>query len=126
MSSKSTFSNSTSKSYALALYELANENSELTKIEEEVKSLKELLVESIDFNGIISSPMVSKEDKKNILTKIADKNNFSKTLKNFLGFMAIKNRLFFLDKIIERFLNLVSNNKCELKAKIVSSKKLSI
>jgi len=126
LSSKSTFSNSTSKSYALALYELANENSELTKIEEEVKSLKELLVESIDFNGIISSPMVSKEDKKNILTKIADKNNFSKTLKNFLGFMAIKNRLFFLDKIIESFLSLVSNNKGELEAKLISSKKLSI
>ena len=108
------------------LYELANENSELTKIEEEVKSLKELLVESIDFNGIISSPMVSKEDKKNILTKIADKNNFSKTLKNFLGFMAIKNRLFFLDKIIESFLSLVSNNKGELEAKLISSKKLSI
>ena len=40
--------------------------------------------------------------------------------------MAIKNRLFFLDKIVESFLNLVSKNKGELKAKIISSKKLSI
>ena len=47
-------------------------------------------------------------------------------LKNFLGFIAVKNRLFFLDKIINSFLNLVSNNKGELKAKLVSSKKLSI
>ena len=39
MSSKSTFSNSTSKSYALALYELSKENSELDKIEEEMKSI---------------------------------------------------------------------------------------
>ena len=31
-----------------------------------------------------------------------------------------------MDKVIESFLNLVSNNKGELKAKIVSSKKLSI
>jgi F-type H+-transporting ATPase subunit delta len=31
-----------------------------------------------------------------------------------------------LDKIIESFLNLVSSNKGELKAKIISSKKLSI
>ena len=30
-----------------------------------------------------------------------------------------------MDKIIESFLNLVSNNKGELKAKIISSKKLS-
>jgi len=31
-----------------------------------------------------------------------------------------------LDKIIESFLNLVSSNKGELKAKLISSKKLSI
>ena len=33
--------------------------------------------------------------------------------------------MFFLGKIIESFLNLVSNNKGELKAKLISSKKLS-
>ena len=40
--------------------------------------------------------------------------------------MAIKNRLFYLSRIIESFLNLVSKNKGELKAKLVSSKKLSL
>ena len=39
MSSKSTFSNSTSKSYALALYELSKENSDLDKVEDEMKKL---------------------------------------------------------------------------------------
>ena len=75
---------------------------------------------------MILSPTVAKEDKKNVIFAIAEKNNFSKILKNFLGFVAIKNRLFFLSKIIESFLNLVSNNKGELKAKLISSKKLSI
>ena len=56
---------------------------------------------------------------------IADHNNFSSVFKNFLGFIAIKNRLFFLSKIIESFLNLVSNHKGELKVKLISSKKLS-
>ena len=49
----------------------------------------------------------------------------TKILKNFLGFVALKNRLFFLNKIIESFLNLVSSNKGELIAKLVTSKKLS-
>ena len=40
--------------------------------------------------------------------------------------MTTKNRLFYLDKIIESFLNLTSNNKGELKASLISSKKLSI
>jgi len=125
MSSKSTFSNSTSKSYALALYELSKEKSELDKIEQEMKSLKKLLTESLDFKEMILSPAISKEDKKNIIHLIADKNNFSNTSKKFLGFVSIKNRLFFLDKIIGSFLNLISNNKGELKAKLISSKKLS-
>ena len=125
MSSKSKFSNLTSKSYAIALYELSKENSELDKIELEIKSLQKLINESLDFREMISSPTVTKEDKKNVLFTIANKNNFSRTLKNFLGIVAVKNRLFFLDKIIESFLNLVSNNKGELKAKLISSKKLS-
>ena len=126
MSSKSTFSNSTSRSYALALYELGKDDSKIEVIENEIKNLKELLDNSKDFNEVISSPVVSMEDKKNIILLIADKNNFSETLKKFLGFLAIKNRLFFLDKIIQNFLDLVSNNKGELKAKLISSKELSL
>jgi F-type H+-transporting ATPase subunit delta len=125
LSSKSTFSNSTSKSYALALYEISKENSEVDKIENEMKSFSRLLKESSDFKDMILSPIVSKEDKKNVIFTIAEKNNFSPNLKKFLGFVALKNRLFYLSNIIESFLNLVSNSKGELKAKLISSKKLS-
>ena len=126
MSSKSTFLNSTSNSYASALYELSKENSELDKVEDGIKSLNKLLNESSDFKEMILSPTVTKEDKRNVIFAIADQNNFSKILKKFLGFIAIKNRLFFLGKIIESFISLVSTSKGELKAKLVSSKKLSI
>ena len=125
MSSKSTFSNSTSKSYATALFELSKESSELSNVEDAMKSLDSLLKQSSDFQEMILNPTVSKEDKRNAIFAIADQNNFSKTLKKFLGFIAMKNRLFFLGKIIENFLNLVSKSKGELKAKIISSKKLS-
>ena len=126
MSSKSTFLNSTSNSYASALYELSKENSELDEVEDGIKSLNKLLNESSDFKEMILSPTVAKEDKKNVIFSIADQNNFSQILKKFLGFLAIKNRLFFLSKIIKSFLNLVSTNKGELKAKLISSKKLTI
>ena len=43
-----------------------------------------------------------------------------------MGFVANKNRLFFLEKIIGSFLNLVSKNKGELKAKLISSKELTM
>ena len=125
MSPKSTFSNSTTKSYALALYELAKENSELNKIEDEMNGLKVLLSKSSDFRGIILNPTVSKEEKNKVINEMSNQYIFSQTLKKFLGFLTIKNRLFFLNKIIDSFLNLVSSNKGELKAKLVSSKELS-
>ena len=126
MSSKSTFSSSTSNSYATALYELSKESSDLVNVENGMKNLKKLLVESDDFKEMVLSPTVSKEEKKNVMFAISEQSNFSTILKNFLGFLAIKNRLFFLNKIVESFLNLVSNNKGELKANVVSSKKLSV
>jgi len=87
LSSKSTFSNSTSKSYALALYELSKENSELDKIETEMKSLRQLIKDSPDFKKMILSPIVSKEDKKNVIFKLIEKNNFSINSRNFLNLL---------------------------------------
>ena len=60
MSSKSTFSNSTSRSYAIALYELSKENSELDRVEDGMKNLKKLLNESSDFKEMILNPTVTK------------------------------------------------------------------
>jgi len=125
LSSKSTFSNSTSKSYALALYELSKENSELDKVEEGIKSLNEILKVNPDFKDMIYSPTIPKDNKKNVIFAISQQNNFPEVLKKFLGFVTIKNRLFFLSEIIRSFLNLVSNNKGELKARLISSKELS-
>ena len=125
MSSKSTFSNSTSKSYALALYELAKENIELNKVADGMDGLKTLLSESSDFKEMILNPTVTKEEKNKVIIKMVNQYNFCQTLKKFLGFLTTKNRLFFLNQIIDSFLDLVSSSKGELKAKLLSSKELS-
>jgi len=125
LSSKSTFSNSTSKSYALALYELAKENSELNEVEDGMNGIKALLNESSDFKEMILNPTVTKEEKNKVIIKMAAQYSFCQSLKKFLGFLTIKNRLFFLNQIIDSFLNLVSSSKGELKAKLLSSKELS-
>jgi len=125
LSSKPTFSNSASNSYALALYELAKENSDLDQTEKEMKNLNKLLKENSDFKDMILNPTIPREEKKNVIFEICSKNQFSETLKKFLAFISEKNRLFFLGKIIESFLILISKSKGELKAKLISSKELS-
>ena len=125
MSLKSTFLNSTSKSYALALYELAKENSELNKVEDGMNGIKALLSKSSDFNEMILNPTVTKEEKNKIIIEIVNLYNFCQTLKKFLSFLTSKNRLLFLNQIIDSFSNLISSSKGELKANLLSSKELS-
>ena len=125
MSSKSTFTNSTASSYALAVYELSQENSELNEVENGMNRFKKLLSESSDFKEMILNPIVTKEEKNKVITEIISKYSFCQTLKNFLGFLITKNRLFYLNQIIDNFLNLASSSKGELKAKLLSSKELS-
>ena len=109
----------------MALYEISKENSALEKVEIEMYNLNKLINENLDFKKVILNPMIKQEDKQSALFKIAEQNNFSSTSKKFIGFVAKKNRLFFLEKIIKSFLNLVSKNKGELKAKLVSPKELT-
>ena len=126
MSSKSTFLSSASKSYAIALYELVRENSELSETEDGMNGLKKLLSDNSDFKKMILSPTAAnKDEKKKVMYRIAEQYQFSKTLKKFLGFITIKNRLFFLNQIIDSFFNILSINRGELKAKLTSSKQLS-
>ncbi len=125
MSSNSSFSDSTAQSYALALYEISKENSELDLVEEKIKNLKELLHSSSDLLKTILNPTITKEEKGKVLSIIAKENNFPKSLNKFLSFVSTKNRLFFLIKIIDNFLSLSSSIRGELNAKLISSKQLS-
>ena len=124
MGSNLAFSHSTSERYALALYELAKEQSVLLKIETEATGLKNLLVSSLDFKNMIISPIVGKNEQAKVIIKIAENNKFSAVFTKFLGFLAFKGRLFFLGKILDSFLNLVSSSKGELKVNLSSSKEL--
>ena len=51
MSGIKTFSNETSERYALALFELANEKSELEGIEKDITFLLEICKNNLDFNN---------------------------------------------------------------------------
>ena len=125
MSSNLAFSSSTSERYALALYELALEKSELDRTENEIRNLQELLTKSDDFKNMISNPIIGRHEQCEAVLKVSEYLNFSETIKKFLGLITLKGRLFFLYKIIDSFLKLISSNKGELAVQLISSKELS-
>ena len=125
MTSSNNFSESISNRYALALYQLAEESSNLKKIEEESKSLIELLKNNSDFQFLIKDPTSKKIEQINSIQLICEKLEFSKILTKFLCFLSSKRRLFFMEKIIKSFLNICSKQRGEIYARLSSSKKLN-
>ena len=59
-----------------------------------------------------------------VFEKILSLMNLDSMIKNFFLILIIKKRIFFLDKIIDEFLKLVSIKKGEVSANLISSKKI--
>ena len=125
MSSNKSFSSETANRYALALYELAKENSELETVEKDVNELLTVYKNSEDLQNFIKNPTQSQSSQLEVLNKILADMSLSKIIKNFLSILVLKRRIFFLNTIFLNFLSLVSQKKGELKASLISSKNLT-
>ena len=125
MSTNKTFSTETSERYSRALFEVANEENELDKIESDIKNFQSLLKSSQEIMNFIKNPTQSINTQNSVIVLLADKLGFSKNLKNFFLLLVEKRRIFFIQKISENFLKLCSLKRGEVKASLISSKELS-
>ena len=125
MSSNRSFSSETANRYALALYELAKENSELETVEKDINELLTIYNTSNDLEKFIKNPTQSQSSQLEVLQKISSQMSLSKIIKNFLSILVNKRRIFFFNKIFQIFLSLASKKRGELKASLISSKKLT-
>jgi len=125
LSSNKSFSTETANRYALALFELANENSELEIVEKNIQDLLQIYNSSSDLKNFIKNPTQSQFNQLKVIQELSSKMNLSKVVNNFLSILVTKRRIFFLNNIFQNFLILVSKKRGELKASLVSSKNLS-
>ena len=84
MSSKKSFSSETAHRYALALYELAEEKSELAVVQQNINELLEICNANEELKNFIKNPTQSQSNQLDILNKISIKMNLSQIVKNFL------------------------------------------
>ena len=124
MSKNRTFSSEISQRYALALYELSKENNLTEEFESNISNFWKIFNSNENLKNFIKNPTYSVESQKLVFEKILNLLNFNKIIKNFFLILIIKKRMFFLDKIIEEFLKLISIKRGEISANLISSKKI--
>ena len=125
MSKNKGFSDTSANRYSLALYELASESNLLLKIEENSRVLLKLISVSRDFNNLIKDPTVSRDALNQVIKKISDSFNLEVLFRNFLSFLIIKRRFFYIQQILKSFNSICSEKRGELKAEIKSAKNLT-
>ncbi len=125
MSKDKGFSNTSANRYSLALYELSEESNLLSQIEMNSVTILNLIGMSVDFNNLVKDPTVSRKELTNAINKIFDYLKIENLLKNFTNFLITKRRFFFIEHILNNFIEICSEKRGELKTEIRSAKNLS-
>ena len=125
MSKNKGFSNTSANRYSLALYELASEANLLIQVEENSSAFLTLIYNNEEFDNLIKDPTANQDILINIINKISENFKLEVLFKNFVSFLIIKRRFFYIEKILRRFIEICSEKSGELKAEIKSAKQLT-
>jgi F-type H+-transporting ATPase subunit delta len=111
--------------YALALFELADEQRKLDQVANDLKSIESLLSESDDLRRLIGNPVVSRGDSGKAMAALVDRIGADDLTKKFIGLVAANRRLFALPAMIKAFLAELADRRGEVTAEVVSATQLT-
>jgi F-type H+-transporting ATPase subunit delta len=113
-----------SKTYGDALFDLAVEENKIDALVDEVKDVKEALIENPELFKLLNHPKIVKEEKEKIIENIFD-GKVSKELAGFLKIIVSKGRQQDMIEILEYFINEVKDNKKIGVVSVTSAKPLT-
>lgn len=93
-----------SERYAQALLELVSDNLSKEDILKELLDITESVKGSGDLNKVMTSPVISNDEKKNVISKLYE-NTTNKVILNFLKLLVDKNRFSMLESITKEYKN---------------------
>lgn len=93
-----------SERYAQALLELVSDNLSKEDILKELLDITESVKCSGDLNKVMTSPVISNDEKKNVISKLFE-NTTNKVILNFLKLLVDKNRFSMLESITKEYKN---------------------
>ena len=111
--------------YASALFDLAREQRQIESIGNSLEALSQALVESKEFNELVTSPLVSREDAGKAFEALAPQLGVDPLTANFLGVLAKNGRKGELRNVIRAFRRLAAEHRGETTAEIVTARPLN-
>ena len=107
--------------YAIALFELADEQKQLDTVGESLAALKQALAESDDFRTLTTSPLIGRERAVAAVGASAGAMALDPITTNFLGVLAKNRRLGQLGNVIRAFNLLAARHRGEISAEVTSA-----
>lgn len=125
MSDTSTLTSSVAGRYATALFSLAEEEGELEAVEADLTTLKAALADSTDLHRLIASPIYSRDDQARGMAAICEAMELGRTVRNLIGLICAKRRLFVLPELIAIYEKLMAAHRGEATAEVTVARALS-
>jgi F-type H+-transporting ATPase subunit delta len=110
--------------YALALFELANEQKKLEAVGRDLAAVAQALGESDEFRALTTSPLVGRDEAVKAVAATAVAMKLDGTTANFLGVLAKNRRLAQLPGVIRAFNILSARHRGEITAEVTSAHQL--
>jgi F-type H+-transporting ATPase subunit delta len=90
-------------------------------VEADLGALEGALRDSADLRALISSPIYSREEQGSAIGALAQAMNLSPVMRNVIGLMAQKRRLFVLPQLLQTLRDRISEARGEVSAEVVSA-----
>ena len=110
--------------YAKALFTLAQEESRVAEIREELSNLSELVAQNPELSRVLLTPLHPVEERKNVLDALIREAGLSKTVRHFMAFLVDQRRLVDFDGIREEYERLADEQAGLVTAEVVSAREL--
>jgi F-type H+-transporting ATPase subunit delta len=111
--------------YALAVFELAQEERAVEAVAVDFATLKQLMAESPDLTRLIRAPVFSREEQAAGMNGVLHRMEAAPLTRRFILLLASKRRLFALPDIIRAYDGMVAKQKGEMSAQVTSARPLS-
>ena len=111
--------------YASALFDLAQEQSQVAAVEQDLANIQGLLDESEDLQRLVRSPVFSADDQTRALTAVLERMSASPLTQNFAKLLVRNRRLFAFGDMIKGFRTLAARSRGEVEADVTSATVLS-